>query len=181
MKKRTKLISSIQEKEPNAKKNIARARRQILEILDISDLEFDEVYELYMRKRKKLPLHVKDKQSRYKMYDTGTNILTDTNRVRTHSSLRVALFLLSKLDWNGTIEGLSLSDIGENLGMKPQNVFKAIKELCSETDDKGNQIAPIFTKTRLKNGNRYVVNDDIAWKGWIDNKPSLQAEKTLLN
>jgi len=179
--KNTKIKMKIQSKNPDPRRNQPGKTNTILEAEIVVPHDYKgKNLRLSLEEEDKIR-HLRDKKWRYKMYDTGTKVLTDKDRVSTLSTLRVALFLLSKLDWNGKIYGISYSEIGKNLEMKPPQIQRAINELCIDTDKKGNKVVPIFTKEKNNGRNIYLVNDDIAWKGWIDEKPSIQSEKSFLN
>jgi len=79
--------------------------------------------------------------------------------------------MIKNLEWDGTVT-ISQPSIGKELKIKQQNINKAIKEIL----EPGTENKPLFTKIDTKKGTtaKYRINEDLAWKGWIDKKPSMQ-------
>jgi len=125
-------------------------------------------YEIYL-KRKNQKKHLKDNKERIKLYTSGTKLLR--NNLRTVTAYKTALVMLENLDWNGTVT-ISQRDIGKELNIEASNVNKAIKEIL----EPGPENQPLFVKLDTKKGttSKYRINENLAWKGWIDKKPSMQ-------
>ena len=120
-------------------------------------------------KQKNKKKHLKDNKGRVKIYFDGFDLLI--NNLRTTTAYRTALIMIKHLDWDGTVS-ISQQEIGKKLNIKRQNINKAIKEIL----EPGPENKPLFVKIDTKKGTiaKYRINENLAWKGWIDKKPSMQ-------
>jgi len=125
-------------------------------------LQNDE--ELYIGRRKKGNQHMKDQTHRIKLYDNGIDMLLKLPLRET----RTLLAMLKYIDWNGKIN-VTQKQIGEETGIFREYITKTIKNLISKN---------YITKERIGSKNIYQINENIAWKGWIDTKPSSQKKSS---
>jgi len=79
--------------------------------------------------------------------------------------------MIKNLDWDVTVT-ISQPSIGKELKIKQPNIHEALKEIL----ESGPENQPLFVKLDTKKGTtaKYRINEDLAWKGWIDKKPSMQ-------
>jgi len=103
------------------------------------------------------------------LYTSGTKLLR--NNLRTVTAYRTVLVMIENLDWDGTVN-ISQRDIAKELNIKQPSVHKAMIELL----EPGPENQPLFVKLNTKKGTtaKYRINENLAWKGWIDKKPSMQ-------
>jgi len=80
--------------------------------------------------------------------------------------------MLKNLNWKGTVD-ITQQEIANRLKIKKQQVQRSVSTIIKEN---------LFTKERKFGRNIYQVNEDLAWKGWIDTKPSMhELASKLLN
>jgi CRP-like cAMP-binding protein len=87
-----------------------------------------------------------------------------------HLTTRKVLdILLANLDWDGAVR-LTQTEIGKKLGIKQQQVARAIKEL-----EKLN----VIRCEKAGRGNVYYINDSLAWKGDLESKEKRSKFKVI--